>query len=933
MLTALIYSTLLIFAFCDTNRVCRDPSGKEVDWYSIFLMSKSVSNDGSINYGYFDPSLNELAFYKYDENTFPPNHITKYITSNDSDFNYFLWNDDKKVKGGSSETASRTKAHAKGTLIYDANLGSFLLHSLPRFPTRTSDNQILTELPSNTGAYGQSFLCITITRSTAEIIGQMLNCINVNVNKAVDSDRVNTYYQNEWFTNLINNKMDNSCSLQHIKGIRSKNGVDFTFFGKNYKNKVIPYDTTLREFYNDDFYVRTWSRPSPAPAQYDTYSLVNVLEVKFGSYSYHANKEHSKWAITQNKNIVCFGDLNHVESQKDRGGHIVCFENEKLHNIMKNAVVSTDSKVELTQNKYYNLASNDNTCKNKASGCSFFVTSSYPISPKIPTSLPTQAILSEYKYIYLRFSIPKTQKQKSFYLEAYYISDNETIISNGDCYLVNTNENVDYELRIDKVLRKRDYIRFEFLGIPDDFIMEVKAHFILNVTLYFHDIALSYDNSLNKTNISSLKEYLLEREKKLVEQENRVKNAKEIAVKIMKKVFDTYLDIDKFDGDSFLSSIVQPISPYIISVVSVSVGLIMDVENFLHPESVILSETTIRNGKIVDHKDGLDFLEGNALISNDVLKMVEQYNKKITDIAIDLKLERDFTLIISTNKDINYIIYYFRFYEGKNDLIYHEIKYQINLTNYKLNELIVNIPSLPEIFNFLFSINECFSENAITFKDKVEYIMKGVNLVKGIIDLASSNPIEATNRASLLIKDIDFAEIGGTLLDMDADGEGVYHARFDCWQQCMGYTKFYDNIFDLFTDMRYNNDGMFKYNGQNYMLWAWKGDYLNLGAGAELGFYYGGETVNSIWQIDKSLSMPMTLTLTHKINGTIVDNWKDTTWWITAFNPDFTNVFANDLTAYYTVEFTNDDMFDEFAKIERKGWTYNKEKKIASLIL
>ena len=380
-------------------------------------------------------------------------------------------------------------------------------------------------------------------------------------------------------------------------------------------------------------------------------------------------------------------------------------------------------------------------------------------------------------------------------------------------------------------------------------------------------------------------------------------------------------------------AIVQPISPYIISVVSVSVGLIMDVENFLHPESVILSETTIRNGKIVDHKDGLDFLEGNALISNDVLKMVEQYNKKITDIAIDLKLERDFTLIISTNKDINYIIYYFRFYEGKNDLIYHEIKYQINLTNYKLNELIVNIPSLPEIFNFLFSINECFSENAITFKDKVEYIMKGVNLVKGIIDLASSNPIEATNRASLLIKDIDFAEIGGTLLDMDADGEGVYHARFDCWQQCMGYTKFYDNIFDLFTDMRYNNDGMFKYNGQNYMLWAWKGDYLNLGAGAELGFYYGGETVNSIWQIDKSLSMPMTLTLTHKINGTIVDNWKDTTWWITAFNPDFTNVFANDLTAYYTVEFTNDDMFDEFAKIERKGWTYNKEKKIASLIL
>ena len=77
----------------------------------------------------------------------------------------------------------------------------------------------------------------------------------------------------------------------------------------------------------------------------------------------------------------------------------------------------------------------------------------------------------------------------------------------------------------------------------------------------------------------------------------------------------------------------------------------------------------------------------------------------------------------------------------------------------------------------------------------------------------------------------------------------------------------------------------------------------------------------------------MTLTLIHKINGTIVDNWKNTTWWITAFNPNFKDVFADDLKAYYTAEFINDDMFDEFAKIERKGWTYDKTSKIASLIL
>ena len=57
----------------------------------------------------------------------------------------------------------------------------------------------------------------------------------------------------------------------------------------------------MRETYNDDFYVRTWSRPSLAPAQNGTYYLVNVLEVKYDSFKYGVNQEHSKWAIANKK--------------------------------------------------------------------------------------------------------------------------------------------------------------------------------------------------------------------------------------------------------------------------------------------------------------------------------------------------------------------------------------------------------------------------------------------------------------------------------------------------------------------------------------------------------------------------------------------------------------------------------------------------------
>ena len=84
---------------------------------------------------------------------------------------------------------------------------------------------------------------------------------------------------------------------------------------------------------------------------------MNFLEVKYDSYEYEVNKEHSKWGITHKKNIVCFADLNHTESQKERGGHIVCFENEKLHNIMKEAIKSIDGEIPSTdkKSKSYNL--------------------------------------------------------------------------------------------------------------------------------------------------------------------------------------------------------------------------------------------------------------------------------------------------------------------------------------------------------------------------------------------------------------------------------------------------------------------------------------------------------------------------------------------------------------------------------------------------
>jgi hypothetical protein len=70
--------------------------------------------------------------------------------------------------------------------------------------------------------------------------------------------------------------------------------------------------------------------------------------------------------------------------------------------------------------------------------------------------------------------------------------------------------------------------------------------------------------------------------------------------------------------------------------------------------------------------------------------------------------------------------------------------------------------------------------------------------------------------------------------------------------------------------------------------------------------------------VDQNLAMPMTLTLDYngkqiisynpkKVDPQIFDPLRKSTdkWWVTGFNPDYQDVKANQLTATYTVDFSN----------------------------
>ncbi|MCL2012526.1 MAG: DUF4474 domain-containing protein [Cystobacterineae bacterium] len=193
---------------------------------------------------------------------------------------------------------------------------------------------------------------------------------------------------------------------------------------------------------------------------------------------------------------------------------------------------------------------------------------------------------------------------------------------------------------------------------------------------------------------------------------------------------------------------------------------------------------------------------------------------------------------------------------------------------------------------------------------------------------ALGSVLKATGLAQKLPFDVDnlnTAAIGAALLNMDkikdSDGNDIYSANKDCWQRSVGYNDLWDFGFALGTSMQ-RDKFEFEHDGEKVMLWAWKGDYINLGAGAELGIYTQSKEGSDHWISTEDHELDMQMTLKDKDGKTIINyNPTDTQWWITGFNPAEKGVKAADLTAEYTVGFSSKpEMYESF----KKEWE-NKE--------
>ena len=140
------------------------------------------------------------------------------------------------------------------------------------------------------------------------------------------------------------------------------------------------------------------------------------------------------------------------------------------------------------------------------------------------------------------------------------------------------------------------------------------------------------------------------------------------------------------------------------------------------------------------------------------------------------------------------------------------------------------------------------------------------------------------------------------------------------WQSNVGYASIYDSVFSLggpIKRIRYDfqktdANGITTY----YCIWLWKGDYWNLGAGAEIGIYSTQSEYNfnqNFYNVDISLVLHVRMQIKYREFGLVsqtLNDFHQTNWWVCSFTPEVELPNANWIDVEFDVRFDGINYFE-----------------------
>jgi len=155
-------------------------------------------------------------------------------------------------------------------------------------------------------------------------------------------------------------------------------------------------------------------------------------------------------------------------------------------------------------------------------------------------------------------------------------------------------------------------------------------------------------------------------------------------------------------------------------------------------------------------------------------------------------------------------------------------------------------------------------------------------------------------------------KVGEIFCNMRVDDRQIaVHAKVETWQETWGYNDIIDILFKTATNNNMRKEKFrFKIDNKEYIVWTWKGNYLNLGSGAEIGIYQNPHYIKNtgVVQWDSvSFRLPMTLNLYNYNSVSDIENvftWApvEKQWWITGFNPKAIYPNAGKMVSLGTME-------------------------------
>jgi deoxyribonuclease-2 len=237
--------------------------------------------------------------------------------------------------------------HTKGFFAFASDKGFWLTHSIPLFPLGPKMADDYQGLGKNAGTYAQHLLCLSVTAASINNLSKqfLLNRPQLYDSRLYESRHVTENY--DYIRQLIDGKYStlNVCDTSLLV---TTGGHPFKLYAKTAEWNNDLYAGCVTPTEKDTLWVESWIRgsaegPTCPLSDYDTLDIKN-LEFVVGDriYSWKETQDHSKWAITANRDVVCMGDINRMTTQYSRGGGTACFSDKILHSILKNATTKTN---------------------------------------------------------------------------------------------------------------------------------------------------------------------------------------------------------------------------------------------------------------------------------------------------------------------------------------------------------------------------------------------------------------------------------------------------------------------------------------------------------------------------------------------------------------------------------------------------------------